>query len=873
MRVALASACAGLAAWCSLGTIGFLGSGGTLTRVGLPAPLWWMPLLIAAFFLAARVARLSPADASPLFGSALLVLPWVPLPLPAAAFLLTGPLSGVVWVLVAGAVVHSRGSRLQTAWLTSDRRAPLVASCAALVLFGASARGLAPVLPDGDSPHYLILAQSLVRDGDIQIENNHARGDYLEYSLHAAQPDYLRRGVNRQIYSIHAPGLPAVIAPAMWLLGYPGVVAFLGLIAAATTGLVWWLAKLITDDAAAAWFAWALCALTAPFFFLATEVFPDGFAATCLLVGLLPVFLSDRRGCAHPWRDGVVVWWAAGAALAILPWLQTRLASLAAVAAILLVLRMPGRRALVACATLPALSAAAWFAFFWMVYGTPNPAAPYGPLTQSSLSNMARGLPGVLVDQQFGLLPNAPIYGVVLCGLAWAALRRRRYGLEVLALAVPYAVSVAMYQHWWGGASAPARLLTPLVPVVTIAAARWWSDARHATRAFAASTLALSAYLAALMWFPDDGRLLINFRDGISLWAEWAQDDVALARALPSLFSGTTAAALMKAAAWGAAGALAWLGLEFLLSNEDPRRRRAAPWLAIGLLALVPVLAATLAWRVDGTSPVTTARSEVGLLRALTPAGPRAWNFTTFRTMPAADLRSHLSVRSDEQRPRARPSHVLSAQRVPAGRYRLLVDPPGSQRGALTLRLGDTGLPFATVATSPSALGMQGPEVALPVAVRTVVVDADPTAVRGVSTARLEPVEPWDGPEAHLTARRAARYVGGDLFFLDDHAYPEPSGFWVAGSRTTTAIVAADAPELRLFIRNAPVQNVVRLELDAWSQELRLGPGEERELRVPRRAGSRVSTLRVQANGGFRPSQQEPGNKDLRYLGCWVEPR
>src|SRR5262249_17521186 len=108
--------------------------------------------------------------------------------------------------------------------------------------------------------------------------------------LNAAAPDYLRRGVNGEIYSIHAPGLAVLIAPAMWLFGYPGVVAFLALVAALSTALVWYLAYRVTGSAACAWFGWASCALTTPFFFQATEVFPDGIAATLLLIGTLPLW-------------------------------------------------------------------------------------------------------------------------------------------------------------------------------------------------------------------------------------------------------------------------------------------------------------------------------------------------------------------------------------------------------------------------------------------------------------------------------------------------------------------------------------------------------------------------------------------------------
>ena len=44
----------------------------------------------------------------------------------------------------------------------------------------------------------------------------------------------MRRGVNGEIYSIHAPGLAVLVLPVYALAGYGGAVAFLCLLAALT---------------------------------------------------------------------------------------------------------------------------------------------------------------------------------------------------------------------------------------------------------------------------------------------------------------------------------------------------------------------------------------------------------------------------------------------------------------------------------------------------------------------------------------------------------------------------------------------------------------------------------------------------------------
>ena len=102
--------------------------------------------------------------------------------------MLAGPARGVIWLAVV----------MQLVWVLwqvapgAGRLAPAVDVCVAprsrsasltMAFSGvAAARLTGTVLfPAGDEPHYLIIAQSLWRDGDLKIENNHARRDYNEY--------------------------------------------------------------------------------------------------------------------------------------------------------------------------------------------------------------------------------------------------------------------------------------------------------------------------------------------------------------------------------------------------------------------------------------------------------------------------------------------------------------------------------------------------------------------------------------------------------------------------------------------------------------------------------------------------------------------
>ena len=94
------------------------------------------------------------------------------------------------------------------------------------------ARTHARVGPEGDEPHYLMVAESLLRDGDLSLERDYAEGRYAVFHDAPLEPHYRVRGKGGAIYSLHAVGLSILILPAWALAGYAGVTVFMALLAA-----------------------------------------------------------------------------------------------------------------------------------------------------------------------------------------------------------------------------------------------------------------------------------------------------------------------------------------------------------------------------------------------------------------------------------------------------------------------------------------------------------------------------------------------------------------------------------------------------------------------------------------------------------------
>jgi hypothetical protein len=926
LRQGLMAVGVGAAVWLSFGALAVTGQT-SASRLGLLPPFWALLPAIAIAVLPAFWRRLE--FARPALLLALFVfLPWLPIAIPAPFLLWLGPMTGLLWigtVVSALALARPRWPAAVANALADARRAPWLAAALALAIYGGAAWQLTDRLPGGDEPHYLIIADSLLRDGDLRIENNHQAHQYLAYIDGELKPDYLRRGADGQIYSIHAPGLAALVLPAFALFGYRGASLFLVLLSAAGAGLLWRVSWRMTGQSGAAWFGWAVATLSAPFLFHAFTIYPDATASVIVLTGVVALVraaeLSSTRLVLH------------GALLAALPWLHTRYAVLAAALGVAISLRlskMPDRRRRIGLLlAVPALSAIGWFAFFAAIYGTPNPAAPYGEYTQTTLWNVPRGLLGMLFDQQFGLLATAPALIVSVVGLGWllfrparvatdAATSDRRLAIELLAVIAPYVLATSSYQMWWGGWSAPARFLVPIVLTLGLPAAMLRARLRTRTaRASAMLALVIGLSFTAMLLLVDHGRLVYNDRDGFALWTDWAGPIVDIAYGLPSFFREPRDAFAAQVAVWIGVLALAWAlltlwerRLERVATGGD--RVLAAAWARSGPIygaVFVPtvyacgtMLALALSWTVCGLmrNPVAGLRSDVAQMDFLhhlrerhrphvldyAPLGPplgqrpAAGVLQLPRLEPESEATRRVRLVSASRRvPRNGPPFL--AFDVPAGRYRVEPSITGKLAGKLEVLVGRSAVPIQTYDLSALQDGYKGQSLSLPLTlptgVYTLTVRADDAASACVRQVRLYPdavIGAADDDFPGVAAVQAARYGDVAVFAMSTSAYLEPGGWWVRPRERAPFILSREQTRAlwRLVLRNGPRENRIKLEAGRWAQEVALAPGQEQVVDVPAsnpRSGQTLGLV-VTAEEGFRPSAIERTSGDHRSLGVWI---
>ena len=848
--------------WLSAGTVAVI-SGDTHRVAALPSILVLLGLAVLAV-VAAQSAKLRVEESWPLLVTLLVWLPFLPGAVPAGFLIWQGPAEGFVWVIAAAGLLAIRGSRVPAAVANPDR-APWIAG--AIIAFAALAsfsqvRG---VIPGGDEPHYLAATQSVLKDFDLRVANNYASGDYLEYFPGRLEPHFLKRSTSGEIYSIHAPGVSIVVLPLFAIAGYPGAVLTMILIAALTAAITWRLAWRASDSIAGAWAGVAAVFATAPYFFHTFTIYPEIIGSLCVACGArLLIELADGREVSPRWLL------ATGAALALLPWLHSRFALIAAGFGLVIVVRLAARREAIlqiaAFLAVPAIASAAWFTFFWVIWGTPSPLAPYGADSSTSASYIPRGLIGLLVDQQFGLLTTAPIYLVAIGGLVLMARQRPRFTAELLLIVVPYAIAVASYAMWWAGSAAPARFLVAILPLAAMSVAMLFSTSPQKEISIRLPILTLllliiSVGLVLPRALAESGRFIYNNRGSLDATLEWLSQTVDLSLAFPSVHRDGGAIAIRDAAVW----ATLIVAVAALISTIA-KRSVASRW-AVGsmVLGVAGMIGATIVWDFRQAPSVTSDRSKLAALAAVRPA----WQSTvvdlsTWQQVSESDFMNAMAL--DLSSPSVRVS------RVPAGIYEVRVTAAPTMPGPLVMFAGRNDPPFESPQLDDLHEGRSAFRLRLPVSLLNLNLMTREDIGSGSTWVIVRPIAVTTSASRRY-AVRATRYGHARAFFFDEQAYLERDGFWTRANGRVSVVIDTDEGTrmsgLPIAVTAGAVPTTVSLSVGRWEETLNLAAGQKQDVSLPPSPDGTWSLL-IRSGAGFRPSEREPGNRDVRSLAAWI---
>ena len=325
----------------------------------------------------------------------------------------------------------------------------------------------------GDEPHYLVIATSLRRDGDLDVLNNYREKHYLPfYPHHLGDPRDLHEmhaiyGRGGAVYSKHPLGLPLMVLP-FFRNGDPFGVNLLMMVLTGLLGVqVFLLARDLTGALWPSLAAWAAALFSTPLFLYADQIYPEVPGALLLVLAVRAIL--SRRPC----------WWRAlliGGCIAVLPWLHLRYGPTAALMAGAWLLAGGWRRRwqwpLLALPT--GASLVGLLVFYDRLFGGIPAVDEFGSV---SVANIVVGAAGLLLDQQYGLLIYAPVYVLALWGLAQLGWLRVPRSWVLLLIIVTYYVFLASFSYWFGAWSPPARMLVFVLPLLAalmaVPLARW----------------------------------------------------------------------------------------------------------------------------------------------------------------------------------------------------------------------------------------------------------------------------------------------------------------------------------------------------------------------------------------------------------------
>jgi len=535
---------------------------------------------------------------------------------------------------------------------------------------------------------------------------------------------------------------------------------------------------------------------------------------------------------------------------------------------------------------------AGWFTFFYTYWGRWMPSAPYGPMTQTELGNTFFGVPGLLFDQEYGLLPYAPAY--VLAGFGFVTMLRRpgplrRVGLELLVIFAALIATVGAFRIWWGGSAAPGRpivsgLLVLLLPMTVQLGTAAAGSARRAAQHL---LIWAGVALAAVMVVAQDGLLIANGRDGTSALLAWLSPRWPLWTLAPTFVEHEAGRALADSTAWLVVVALA----ARVLARPSGTTRGAASLTAMAVAATA-LVAGAVTVRV-ALPPAEPPLPGIDLdTRARIPSldtfdhvsRPLAVRYRPLRVGRAVDAEASLAVRvRPGTRPEPQPLRVLHNGRfsLPAGRYRVVVrwvarDPLPARDGAtLGLQVGRIGNPLTTWTVTPTPGGTWSETFWLPVDAGFVGLRGTPEVERSIDEIRFEAedVEDLGTRTATPQVLAAAAYGRRLVLFHDELMYPEAGGFWTTGQRDARVTIACDdgcTDGVPLRIHSGKAANRLRLSSPGWSHDLDLVPETSIDVVVPPPSTGRVVTLELTTATGFVPIELDPTIHDRRYLGVWV---
>ena len=341
----------------------------------------------------------------------------------------------------------------------------------------------------GDEPHYLIISESILRDGDLSLVNNYASKSYQKDGYFRADLEpHLTSGRGGRLVPWHPVFLSLVILPGFALAGYHGAGVTMILFMSLSALFVFLILKRFASERQSA--------LVTLFFFFTYPVLAYSFR---IYPEVVTVFLLSLGiwACIRFRESGKTAYLLlAGVCAALFPLLHSKFILLTLGVALLAVLVARDRIRQFFYFLAP-VAVALVVLVLWTYY-------LYGPNIVRGLTMTGEagrffgktsfwGIFGLYIDRVWGLLPYAPLYLLFLAGVPLPRERSdfKKWWVFIPATVLVYTLVMGSFKEWHGGASPVPRYLIPLVPLLVMCAALAFFNAKRLYTRVVIAVLAL----------------------------------------------------------------------------------------------------------------------------------------------------------------------------------------------------------------------------------------------------------------------------------------------------------------------------------------------------------------------------------------------
>ncbi len=333
----------------------------------------------------------------------------------------------------------------------------------------------------GDEPHYLLITHSLLQDRDLAIKNNYTQRDYQAFFPADLQP-HVSLGKDGTRYPGHPIGLSVLLIPFYALKGRQGVVLFMNFLAALLALQLYELAFSVTQHRRLALLIWFVTSFTSPLLLYSSQIYPEVPSALLLAIAYRKIAKGQWEHPPTPLKGGKKLFHAyiLGGTLALLPWIQQRMI----LPTIILILyyiitseiplwRKPRKTHQLLLISIPvlfvAVSGIAMAGYYYTLYGTPLPNAPYTSIGMKTVFSLdiflKQGLLGLFLDQEGGLLIYSPYYVFLFAGFLLLIRYHFTRVVWLFFLIMSIYIPCGGFILKWRGAWSPAsRYMVALIP-------------------------------------------------------------------------------------------------------------------------------------------------------------------------------------------------------------------------------------------------------------------------------------------------------------------------------------------------------------------------------------------------------------------------